>query len=95
MRAVAASMASSASSIAKNADAQNETNGIMVFAGNVDSNEIEASAFLEFKRKIHMKKERSDVCALSQVASIVSPPSTGSISAAGDENHDIIEQRQQ
>jgi hypothetical protein len=89
MRAVAASMAASASSIAKSADAQNERNGIMVFAGKVDANDIEASEFFALKRKLHLHKARSEVEALSPVASAVSPPSTGGSSAAGDENNDF------
>jgi hypothetical protein len=64
MRAVAASMAASASSIAKNADAKNEINVIMEFAGKADSNDIEASEFFALKRKIHLQKAHSEIYAL-------------------------------
>jgi hypothetical protein len=60
-------MAASASSIYKSADAQNERNGIMVFSGKVDANDIEASEFFNLKRKIHLQKSRSEVEALSQL----------------------------
>jgi hypothetical protein len=90
MRAVAASMAASASSIAKSADAQKERNGIMVFAGKVDANYIEASEFFALKRKLHLQKARSEVEAFSPVASAVSTPSNGGSSSAGDENNNVI-----
>jgi hypothetical protein len=59
MRAVAASMATSACSISKSADAQNERNGIMVFR-KVDANDIEESEFFALKRKLHLQKARSE-----------------------------------
>jgi hypothetical protein len=46
MRAVAASMAVSASRLAKSADAQTESNCIMVFAGKVDADDVEAKKLL-------------------------------------------------
>jgi ATP-dependent helicase YprA (DUF1998 family) len=56
MRVVSASMAASASSIAKSADAQTERNGIMVFAGKVDADDVEAKEFFALKRKFHLQK---------------------------------------
>jgi hypothetical protein len=95
MRAVAASMAASASSISKSADAQNERNGIIVFSGKVDSNDIEASEFFALKLKIHLQKARSEVEALSTVASAIYPPSIGGSSAAGEQNNYVINNRNQ
>jgi hypothetical protein len=90
MRAVAASIAASTSSIYKSADAQNERNGIMVLSGKVDANDIEASEFFALKRKIHLQKARSEVEALSPIASAISPPSIGGSSAAGEQNNYVI-----
>jgi hypothetical protein len=87
MRAVAASMAASSSSIAKSADAQTERNGIMVFAGMDDADDTEAKEFFALKRKFHLKKARVGVEALSPVASAVTPPSTGRISENNDVNN--------
>jgi hypothetical protein len=65
MRAVAASMAASASSIVKSADAQTERNGIMLFAGKVDADDVEAKEFFALKRKFHLQKARAEVETLS------------------------------
>jgi hypothetical protein len=73
MRAVAASMAASASSIAKSADAQTERNGIMVFAGKVDADDVEAKELFALKRKFHLQKARAEVEALLPVSSAVTP----------------------
>jgi hypothetical protein len=89
MRAVAASMAVSASSVAKIADAQTERKGIMVFVGKVDADDVEAKEFFAFKRKFHLQRARAEVEDLSPVASAVTPPSTGGNSAAGNENNDV------
>jgi hypothetical protein len=89
MRAVAASMAASASSIAKSADAQTERNGIMVFAGKVDADDVEAKEFFALKRKFHLQKARAKVETISLVASAATFPSTGGNSAAGNENNDV------
>jgi hypothetical protein len=94
MRAVAASMAASASSIAKSrivksADAQTERNGIMVFAGKVDADEVETKEFFGLKRKFHLQMARAEVETLSLVASAATLPSTGGNSAAGNENNDV------
>jgi hypothetical protein len=89
MRAVSASMAASASSIAKSADAQTERNGIMMFAGKVDADDIEAKEFFALKRKFHLQKARAEVETLSLVASAVTFPSTGGNSAAGNENNEV------
>jgi hypothetical protein len=64
MRAVAASIAASASSIAKSADAQIERNGIMVFAGKEDADDVKAKEFFALKRKFHLQKARAEVEAL-------------------------------
>jgi hypothetical protein len=87
MRTVAASMAASASSISKSADAQTERNGIMVFAGKVDADDIEAKEFFALKRKFHLQKARAEVETLSLAASAATFPSTGGNSAAGNENN--------
>jgi hypothetical protein len=89
MRAVAASMAASASSIAKSADAQTERNGIMMFAGKVDADDVEAKEFFALKRKFHLQKARDEVETLSMVASAATFPSTGGNSAAGNENNEV------
>jgi hypothetical protein len=89
MRAVDASMVASDYNIAKNADAQNQKNGIMVFAGKLDLNDIEVSEFYALQHKIHLQNERSEVYDLSLVASIDPPPSNGSISDADNENDDL------
>jgi hypothetical protein len=89
MRAVAASMAASASSIAKSADAQTERNGIMVFSGKVDADDVEAKEFFALKRKFHLHKARAEVETISLVASAATFPSTGGNSAAGNENKDV------
>jgi hypothetical protein len=87
MHAVAASMAASASSIAKSADAQTEPNGIMVFSEKVDTDDVEAKEFFALKHKFHLQKARAEVETLSLVASAA--PSTGGSSAAGNENNDV------
>jgi hypothetical protein len=74
MSAVSASVAASASSISKSAYTHNERNGIMVFAGKVDAKDIEASELFALKRKLHMQKARSEIWALSPVASAGSTP---------------------
>jgi hypothetical protein len=89
MRAVAASMAASASSIAKSrivksADAQTERNGIVVFAGKVDADEVETKEFFGLKRKFHLQMARAEVETLSLVATAATLPSTGGNSAAGN-----------
>jgi hypothetical protein len=89
MHAVAASMAASASSIAKSADAETERNGIMVFSEKVDTDDVEAKGFFALKRKFHLQKARAEVETLSLVASAANFPSTGGISAAGNENNDV------
>jgi hypothetical protein len=53
MRAVAASMAASASSIAKSVDTQAERNGIMVFAM-MYADDVEANECFALKRKFHL-----------------------------------------
>jgi hypothetical protein len=87
MRAVAASMAASASSIAKSADAQTGRNGIMVFAGKMEADDVEADEFFALKCKFHLQKARAEIEALSPVASAVTPPSTGGISENNDVNN--------
>jgi hypothetical protein len=89
IRAVATSMAASAFSIAKSADAQTERNGIMVFAGKVDADDVEAKEFFALKRKFHLQKARAEGETLSLVASAATFPSTGRKSAAGKENNDV------
>jgi hypothetical protein len=83
-------MAASASSISKSADAQNERNGIMVFSVKVDANYIEESELFALKRKVHLQKARSEVEALSPVASAIYPPSIGGSSAAGEQSNYFI-----
>jgi hypothetical protein len=87
MRAIAASMAASASSIANSADAQTERNGIMVFAGKMDADDVETKDFFALKRKFHLQKARAEVEALSPVATAVTPPSTGGNSEINDVNN--------
>jgi LAS superfamily LD-carboxypeptidase LdcB len=89
MRAVAASMAAAASSISKSAVAQTELNGILVFAGKVDADDVEAKEFFALKRKFRLQKARADVETLSLVASAATFPSTGGKSAASNENNDV------
>jgi hypothetical protein len=62
----------------------------MVFSGKMDANDIEASDLFALKRKTNLQKSRSEVEALSPVASAISPPSIGGSSAAGDNNNDLI-----
>jgi hypothetical protein len=89
IRAVAASMAASASSISKSAVAQTELNGILVFAGKVDADDVEAKEFFALKRKFRLQKARADVETLSLVAPAATFPSTGGKSAASNENNHV------
>jgi hypothetical protein len=73
----------------KGADVQTERNGIMMFAGKLDADDVEAKEFFALKRKFHLQKARAEVEALSPVASAVTPPSTGGNCAAGNENNDV------
>jgi hypothetical protein len=89
MRAVAAEMAASASRIAKSADAQTERDGIVVFGGKVDADDVEAKELFAFKCMFHLQRARAEVETRSLVASAATFPSTGGKSATGNENNDV------
>jgi hypothetical protein len=58
MLAVAKSMTLSAESVGRNAAAQTERNGIMIFVGKVDQSDEDVTEYMKRKRMIHLKNAR-------------------------------------
>jgi hypothetical protein len=63
MLAVAKSMALSAESVGRNAAAQTERNGIMLFVGKLDQADEDAREYMKFKTMIHLKNARIEASA--------------------------------
>jgi hypothetical protein len=63
MLAVAKSMALSAESVGRNAAAQTESNGIMLFVGKIDQADANAKEYIKHKRVIHLKNARPEASA--------------------------------
>jgi hypothetical protein len=63
MLAMAKSMAASADSVKKNAAAQAERNGIMLFVGKIDDSDQAAKEYFALKRKIHLENARIEASA--------------------------------
>jgi hypothetical protein len=63
MLALAISMALSAESVGRNAAAQTERNGIMLFVGKIDQGDEDAKEYMRHKGMIHLKNARIEASA--------------------------------
>jgi hypothetical protein len=63
---MAKSMAASADSVKKNAAAQAERNGIMLFVGKIDDSDQAAKEYFALKRKIHLENARIEASAATR-----------------------------
>ena len=68
MISVAKSMAASAESVGKNAAAQSERNGIMLFSGKYDVEDESAQEFFRLRKKMHLNKARAEASTAAAAA---------------------------
>lgn len=79
MLSVAKSMAASAESVGKNAAAQSERNGIMLFIGKYDVEDESAQEFFRLRKKLHLSNARAEAAAAAAAAAATTAAITASL----------------